>query len=331
MTVEKSLLLLIDDSPEDIHFLMDYLQGEYKVLAATSGEKCLQIAKLDPKPDLILLDVMMPGIDGYETCRRIKDDPQTQDIEVIFISALDTTEEIMKGYDAGGSDFIVKPVSPDELNKKIQWTLKTIEEKRKIIKEKADLNVAFMAALSTSSDLGNVLKFLRNSFAAKSMEDLGDLIVRSLLEDGALHSSVQIRNSTERMNFSPSGLISPLEDKLLLSAKNHGRIFEHESRLIVNDKDISILVKNFPFSNPDYSGRIRDNLAVLIEGAQSRLNAIKKEIKLNAQNQSIMSNVLHTLREHVTTIGLTKNEENKIIAAVEEGINKTFNSTATSE
>src|SRR3990167_3842 len=110
MGIRKPTLLVIDDSPVEIQLIIENLKHNYAIQVATSGEKALQKLGSDLIPDLILLDVHMPGLDGYDTCRRIKSNPTTQDIDVIFVSAHDTTEEKMAGYDACASDYVIKPV-----------------------------------------------------------------------------------------------------------------------------------------------------------------------------------------------------------------------------
>ncbi|HIJ79912.1 MAG TPA: response regulator, partial [Deltaproteobacteria bacterium] len=85
----KSKILIADDVVENIEILMSVLGGDYAVIAAKDGAKALQLAGKEPRPDLILLDVMMPKMDGYEVCRRLKADPATAGIPVIFITALD--------------------------------------------------------------------------------------------------------------------------------------------------------------------------------------------------------------------------------------------------
>ncbi len=97
MNTEKKRILIVDDSADDIHFVMESFSTDYAVLAATSGEKALQIADRDPRPDVILMDVEMPGMNGYETCRRLKEAESTRDIDVIFVSSHDTTEEKLAG------------------------------------------------------------------------------------------------------------------------------------------------------------------------------------------------------------------------------------------
>ncbi len=108
----RKKVLLVDDSPENIRVLLEVLKNEYQVIAAKDGIKALEMASQTPQPDIILLDVLMPEIDGYEVCRRLKQDSKTRDIPVIFVTALaeDVSEE--KGFNAGAVDYITKPISP---------------------------------------------------------------------------------------------------------------------------------------------------------------------------------------------------------------------------
>ena len=86
--LEKQKILIVDDTPENIQVLMETLKDRYKIVAAINGQKALQMAATDPVPDIILLDIMMPGIDGFEVCRRLKNDPETENIPVIFLSII---------------------------------------------------------------------------------------------------------------------------------------------------------------------------------------------------------------------------------------------------
>lgn len=110
--VRNQLVLVVDDTPANLHVAAGVLRPHYKVLAATDGEKALQALDKRPEVDLVLLDVMMPGIDGFETCRRIKANPATAHIPVIFLTALSDEADRTKAVDAGGIDFISKPFDP---------------------------------------------------------------------------------------------------------------------------------------------------------------------------------------------------------------------------
>src|ERR1700756_1262567 len=107
----KSTVLVVDDSAANLALMGDLLEDDYRVKAAISGEKALQIATAgEGRPDLILLDIMMPGMDGYEVCRRLKADPATCDIPIIFLTTQGEIEDEKKGFELGAVDYIHKPV-----------------------------------------------------------------------------------------------------------------------------------------------------------------------------------------------------------------------------
>ncbi|WP_076589921.1 response regulator [Vibrio ostreicida] len=111
-TLDKPTILVVDDIPDNIHTLSGILADEFKIKAATSGEKALKLAVSSPRPHLILLDIMMPDMDGYEVCQRLKSNPLTLDIPVIFVTAKAEIVDEQKGFEMGAVDYITKPVSP---------------------------------------------------------------------------------------------------------------------------------------------------------------------------------------------------------------------------
>ena len=111
MTAEATLLI-VDDSPENLCVLAELLQPQYRVLAAISGEECLRVAGADHKPDLILLDVMMPFMDGYEVLERLREGAATRDIPVIVLTALADGGDVERGLQLGAADYITKPITP---------------------------------------------------------------------------------------------------------------------------------------------------------------------------------------------------------------------------
>ena len=110
---EKQLkVLVVDDEPMNINLLVELLKPHYKVMAAKNGELALKAAKSTAPPDLVLLDIMMPEMDGYEVCRRLKEDRETKDIPVVFVTAMGETDDETKGLELGAVDYITKPISP---------------------------------------------------------------------------------------------------------------------------------------------------------------------------------------------------------------------------
>jgi len=124
MDMKKDTLLVVDDTPENLTLMAGILRDAYRVKVATTGEKAITIAKNEPHPDLILLDIMMPELDGYEICRRLKSQPETRDIPVIFLTALSEIKDEKQGLEAGAVDYITKPISPPILMARVRNHLK---------------------------------------------------------------------------------------------------------------------------------------------------------------------------------------------------------------
>ncbi|WP_238375971.1 diguanylate cyclase domain-containing protein [Ectothiorhodospira magna] len=104
-------MLIVDDQPSNIHVLASLLKADYRILTATRGERALELARSKQAPDLILLDIIMPDMDGYETCRLLKEDESTRAIPVVFVTALDDAKDEEEGLNLGASDYISKPFS----------------------------------------------------------------------------------------------------------------------------------------------------------------------------------------------------------------------------
>lgn len=110
--MDKPTVLIVDDTPDNLSLMSGLLKDLYKVKIANNGERALKVAQTGTPPDIILLDIMMPVMDGYETCRHLKASPETRDIPVIFLTAKAEVEDEMKGFELGAVDYITKPISP---------------------------------------------------------------------------------------------------------------------------------------------------------------------------------------------------------------------------
>ena len=143
LDLSDAKLLVVDDVPDNLDILCRALEADdYNVLVATNGETALKVTSRTT-PDLILLDVMMPGINGYETCKRLKENPETRDIPVIFLTALDQMEDIVAGFEVGGVDYVTKPFRKEEVLIRIRTHLERTRlalELGEKNRELADLN-----------------------------------------------------------------------------------------------------------------------------------------------------------------------------------------------
>ena len=128
-TGAKSRLLIVDDEPINIHILSNILSDDYEIRAANSGERAIE-ATLSQSPDLILLDRVMPGIDGLEVCRRLKENDSTSDIPIIFVTSMSDPANEELGLRAGAVDYISKPVSPPIVKARVKIHLKNRQTAR---------------------------------------------------------------------------------------------------------------------------------------------------------------------------------------------------------
>lgn len=168
---DKIKILLVDDTPENIDTLGTLLK-DYKRQVALNGERALELARKEPKPDLILLDIMMPGIGGYEVCSRLKADKETSSIPVIFLTSKTDRESVLKGFDTGAQDYITKPFDSRELLARVKTQIEIIVNKKKLekvndwLEEQVDIRTAEL--LESNKQLAKAQKELESLDASKS-------------------------------------------------------------------------------------------------------------------------------------------------------------------
>lgn len=151
-------ILIVDDTPANLDILFRYLSRQgFKVLVARDGESAINQARYS-QPELILLDVMMPGIDGFETCRRLQEDQETAEIPVIFMTALSEVKDKLRGFEAGGVDYVTKPLEHLEVLARINTHL-TISRLQKELKRK---NQALQDALDKVKVLSGLIPICAN-------------------------------------------------------------------------------------------------------------------------------------------------------------------------
>jgi putative two-component system response regulator len=129
----RKRVLVVDDERFNINVLVELLRTEYRVSVAKNGEQALKRATADPPPDLILLDIIMPGMDGYEACERLKADERTRDIPVVFVTAMGDVHDETRGLELGAVDYITKPISPPIVRARVKTHL-TLKEAREFLR-----------------------------------------------------------------------------------------------------------------------------------------------------------------------------------------------------
>ena len=161
---DRKLVLIVDDTPTNVAVVSGVLKDFFRTKVATNGEKALAIANAPDKPDLILLDVMMPGMDGFEVCRRLKDNPATRDIPIIFLTAKTDEVDEEKGFDVGAVDYIHKPFSAPIVLARVRTQLA--------------LQEALMEAKEARNQADTLLHALLPKKAADEIRSIGTVIPR---------------------------------------------------------------------------------------------------------------------------------------------------------
>lgn len=136
----QKLILIVDDTPLNIGVISGALKDSYKTKVATTGEKALALASADEKPDLILLDIMMPGMDGYEVCSRLKADPATSEIPIIFLTGQTSAEDETRGFEVGAVDYVHKPFSPAVVKARVRSHILLREARSQLASQLLALN-----------------------------------------------------------------------------------------------------------------------------------------------------------------------------------------------
>jgi two-component system, sensor histidine kinase and response regulator len=227
-TRDESTILVIDDSPTNLRLLLETLQDAgYRTLIAPTGERALRQMALI-RPDLILLDVMMPGIDGFETCRRIKESPDTREIPVIFITALAKSSEKLRGFEMGGVDYITKPFQRDEVLSRVRTHL-TLRRQQ----------AALEAANATKDRFFSIVAHdMRGAF--NSLFAYAEILGEQIEETG----DERLRETAGKLNRSVDATFRLLENLLQWSRLQRGKISFFPCHVALRDLTTDILALN---------------------------------------------------------------------------------------
>lgn len=304
MSGDKKTVLIVDDSAIDIQFVLQNIKDEYAVLAATSGQAALEMVNNGSIPDVILMDVMMPEMDGYETCRQFKQNEFTKDIDVIFVSAHDSAEEKMTGYEAGGSDYLIKPVNSDELLHKVNLSIERIGSRQSRESEKEGAMLLQNILMNSAGELGVILNFMKESFSKNGIDQMAELLLSTTAQYD-LNCVAQIRSCDDEVTLSSDGSTSPLELELV-TRSDGDRLKEYGKRLLVCYPNCTLLVKNLPIEDEtDMAGRLRDHLAIIISSVHEQV----KTIDLTNANSRRKDEIYELVSEYRQTLDTVRQEQ----------------------
>lgn len=313
---EKNKILIVDDEQTVLIILEKLLVNNgYDVKCLDSGNKVIETID-EFNADAILLDINLPDTTGFEICKEIRNGFDNADVPIIFISALESLEDRIKGYDLGGDDYIIKPVQHSELLAKLNVLFKNSS---KINELKTDYKSAFdtaMQAMTSASELGVIMQFLDTIVTIATFDELIDETLSTGSSLG-LDCSLQVRHSNGIISVCNDGEIKPIEAELFDTAKNKGRFYDSGPKTFVNFDNISLLIKNMPTEDQNTYGRIKDYIAPMVNGADARIRAIEAEIELKQKQKILQEAISETnigIKEANEKLSDLKDLDNKVLS-----------------
>ncbi|MBN3894123.1 MAG: hybrid sensor histidine kinase/response regulator [Nostoc sp. NOS(2021)] len=279
----RGIVLVVDDNPANLQVLSSFLdQSSFEVWATRSGEKAIQKLDNDHLPDLILLDIMMPGMDGFETYKHLKSDPRIQDIPIIFMTALSDTADKVKGLQLGAVDYITKPFQYEEVLVRIEHQLKLRNLTKTLIAKNAELQqaqtqliqaekVATLGHLTAgiAHEVNNPINFIAGNlnFVEEYVQEVVDLL--KLYQKYLPDPPIEIKNAIKTKDI--SFLLNDLS-KII------------QSMQVGTDRVTEIVSSLNNFSRHREAG---NKLANLHEGLESTLLILGHRLKANAHHPTI--------------------------------------------
>ncbi|WP_308419525.1 response regulator [Chitinimonas koreensis] len=276
----KPTILVVDDTPDNLLLMANLLKehGRYVVKAANNGEKALRIARADPPPDLILLDIMMPGMSGHEVAQTLKADPATRDIPVIFLTVMSSTADETRGLELGAADYITKPICPPVVLARVETQLKVkaaadfLKDKNDYLEQEVarrtrevmaiqDVTIHAMASLAETRDneTGNHIRRTQHyvKVLAEHLRDhprfrhfLDDETIGLLYKSAPLHDIGKI-GIPDRILLKP-GRFTPEEFEIMKTHTTLGRdAIAHAEQQLGADVDFLRLAKEIAYGHQE--------------------------------------------------------------------------------
>ncbi len=285
------------DDDETMRLLIEAtLEDKYVVETFASAEACMERLK-HCFPDLFLLDIELPGVTGHDLCRAIRKIPEAAEIPVVFISAHDDLETVMAGYDAGGDDYVVKPVDVVILERKIENIRRLQRDRIALLGQAKSAEEFATHVLANLGEYSVLIKFLRSLNDCDSPRALIDSLFH-LLQGYKLDAAIQIRLPGLEQTIGDDGESRPLEVAVINHVRSMDRIFQFKTRAAFNFDRITILVNNMPVQEAELCGRLRDNVLIAAECANVKLH-MQQVSEENSRSKVTAASLLDALQNAV--------------------------------
>ncbi len=343
----KSAVIVEDDKISQ-KYIKRALEGTLDLhFAATGQEAEALIEKLDP--GIILLDVELPDSNGYEICHKLRLRSEFLFTPILFISGKTNLEERIKGYEAGGDDYITKPFETSELVAKVKAVIRQHEHKETLAEQFKEAQSTAIESMTGASELGLILQFFEKTYAINNFDQLANAIF-SLLHALELKSCLYFETEQENYFFCSDGENKPIEKEIMQRLRSEPRFFDFGHRTQINYPVVACLVKNMPVEDRARYGRYKDVIPPILACANQKVLQLEMELLLQdhtmkfsesfkniretldglanemragqEDGSSLLNNLFMSLEEAMPRLGLDDDQEQYLMNSIEEKINE---------
>ncbi|MCJ8313315.1 MAG: response regulator [Saccharospirillaceae bacterium] len=312
-------VLIVDDDKFIQKVLTKFLRDDYSISIVNNGEEALAHVKTN-KPSIILLDVEMPGQNGYEVCDALKQNPDTKDIPVIFLSSKSSMRERMLGFEVGGDDYLVKPCSQELLLAKLSKLSEYIEQRNKLKTDIQHATNTTLEAMSSSAELGKIVRLIKRSYQISSIDKLASEL-NQILRELDLHAGVMfVYQGNNHFYSTHEEIVVPLEQELIAMMHEGNRIIDFGCRTQINFPRVALLMKNMPLEDRNRYGRIKDSMPFLLEAIDAKLKILSAEHAFKKQNEAL-EKVVYAVQITIKNVSHLFNFNQKDATAVMSQLN----------
>ncbi len=319
-------VLVVDDDKMTYSLVNAAISKHYSVEYRSSGEQTIvDMEQLDV--NVILLDILMgEGLDGYQTCALLREKYSNEQLQILFLSGLEQEDEIVKAYEVGGDDYIVKPPSQMALLKKMDVACRFFTQQDKVQADLSNIQQLAMNVMGVSSKLGQIIQYLNGCNKLTEFEDIANATV-SIIDSWQLRCTVMISLPDQKIFCNYDGDVSSLEKKLMTTVMHHARIYDIREHTFFNYPYLSVFIHNMPLNDEQEYGNFKDNIALLVEGASARIKALMAIKALEYQQQTLNS-LLAVFNEAQQAIEQAREDSNygfiSLVEELESHLERTF-------
>lgn len=340
--------VVVEDDAMSQKFIRRALEGVMQLhFAKTGNEGEALIAQ--HKPDLIMLDVELPDCDGYSICGELRQKPDFQFTPILFISGRTHLDERIKGYSAGGDDYITKPFEASELVAKVKAVLRQHGHKQSLANQYQEAQTTAMESMTGFSELGLVVQFFEKTYAINNYDQLANAMFQVFGTLG-LKTCLIFEAHGQSLFFNSDGEGKPIEKEIMERLRSENRFYDFGQRTQINYPVVACLVKNMPLNDPAKYGRYKDVIPPVLASANQKVLQLELELLLqdhtnkftesfrNIRNtldelakqmregqhdgSTLLNDLLTSLEQAMPTLGLDDDQEKYLMESIEFRVNE---------